>query len=299
MSGYVIYNGFWNVVPPDPAKRVAAAAQARGIELAVLPNTAFVMSVSPIAVYAPDGKALSAEDYVLFWDKDTRLASTLEAAGVRVYNSAEAVRVCDDKSETHRLLAAAGIPQPETLLAPMTYVEIGEPIESFLTAAVDRLGLPLVVKECYGSFGNQVSLVHTMDELRTLAYKMDSRPFILQRFLSESAGEDVRLYVVGDRVAAAMRRRSGGDFRANLAQGGTAEPYTPTPEEEALALQCCRVLGLCFGGVDLLHTKDGGAVVCEVNSNAHLAGIIACTGVDVADAIVAWVHEVETARKER
>jgi len=294
MAGYVIYNGFWNAVPPDPAARMVTAAAQHGITFTVLPNTSLAMSVNPLGVTRPDGTAFSSDDFVLFWDKDTRLANLLESIGVRVYNPATAIEVCDDKSETHRRLAAAGIAQPDTLLAPMTYTEVTTAVEPFLTAAESRLGFPMIVKECYGSFGDQVSLVHTAEELRAKAYAMDSRPFILQRFIAESAGEDVRLYVVGDRVIAAMRRSSQGkDFRANLRQGGTAVPYTPTAAECDLALQCCRVLGLHFGGVDLLHTADGRALVCEVNSNAHLAGIIACTGVDVADAIVSWVLEQE------
>lgn len=288
MAGYVIYNGFWNAAPPDPAVRVATAAAKRGVTLSVLPNTALTMSVCPSRVTAPNGAALGCADFVLFWDKDTRLAKLLESVGVRVFNSARAIEVCDDKSETHRLLAQAGIPQPDTLLAPMTYTEVTPAVDSFLSAAAAQLGFPLVVKECYGSFGDQVSLAHTMDALRERAYAMQSRPFLLQRYIREAAGEDVRLYVVGERVVAAMRRRSDGDFRANLRQGGHAEPYVPTAEEEALARRCCNVLGLCFGGVDLLHTSSG-VLVCEVNSNAHLAGITACTGVDVADCIVEWV----------
>ncbi len=294
MAGYVIYNGFWNAVPPDPAARMVAAAEKHGVPLAVLPNSSLTISVSPLGVFRPDGTAFSSDDFVLFWDKDTRLAYVLECIGVRVYNPAHAVEMCDDKSKTHRCLAAAGIPQPDTLLAPMTYTEVTSAVDSFLTAAADRFGFPMVVKECYGSFGDQVSLVQSMEELRAKAYTMGARPFILQRFIREAAGEDVRLYVVGDRVAASMRRSSDGkDFRANLRQGGTAVPYTPTAAECDLALQCCQVLGLDFGGVDLLHTADGRALVCEVNSNAHLEGIIACTGIDVADEIVTWVLKQE------
>ena len=289
MAGYVIYNGFWNKVPNDPAARMVTAAAAHGVALSVCPNTAFVMSVSPLSVTAPDGKELGKDDFVLFWDKDTRLAKALESVGVRVYNSAKAIEICDDKSETHRILSAAGVLQPDTLLAPMTYRDVNESVEPFLQAAAERFGFPLVVKECYGSFGDQVSLAHSMEELRERAYIMESRPFMLQRFVKEAAGVDYRLYIVGDRVVASMCRRSDGkDFRANLRQGGSAVPYTPTAEETALALRCCRELGLCFGGIDFLHT-DKGVMVCEVNSNAHLAGIIDCTGVDVADEIVSFV----------
>ncbi len=299
MAGYIVYNGFWNAVPPEPAQRMLAAASRRGVTLTALPNTALTMSVAPPRVTRPDGTSFSSDDYVLFWDKDTRLATLLESVGVRVYNSARAIMVCDDKSETHRLLAEQGIAQPSTLLAPMTYTEVTAPIDAFLASAAKILGFPMIVKECYGSFGDQVSLVHTVEELRGLAMRMESRPFILQQFIREAAGEDFRLYVVGDRVVAAMCRRSHGDFRANLRQGGTAEPYTPTEEETALALRCCRILGLSFGGVDLLHTADGTVLVCEVNSNAHLAGITACTNVDVADAILTWVWQQEEQRKER
>ncbi len=293
MAGYVIYNGFWNKVPNDPAARMVAAAAKHDVTLTVCPNTSFVMSVAPLCVTAPDGRELSKDDFVLFWDKDTRLAKALESVGVRVYNSAKAIEVCDDKSETHRVLSAAGVLQPETLLAPMTYRAINEEVEPFIAAAVQRFGLPLVVKECYGSFGDQVSLAYTVEELRERVYAMESRPFMLQRFVKEASGVDYRLYIVGDRVVASMCRRSDGkDFRANLRQGGSAVPYTPTAEETALALRCCRELGLCFGGIDFLHT-DNGVMVCEVNSNAHLAGIIECTGVDVADEIVSWVLKQE------
>lgn len=298
MAGYVIYNGFWNAAPPDPAQRIVMAAAKHGVALTVLANTSLSMSLDPLRVTRADGGALTADDFVLFWDKDTRLAKLLEEIGVRVYNPARSIELCDDKSETHRVLAAAGIPQPETWLAPMTYTEVTGAVEPFLSSAAKHLGFPLVVKECYGSFGDQVSLVHTMEELRARAVAMGARPFLLQRFVSEAAGVDVRLYVVGNRVVTAMRRRSDGDFRANLRQGGTAEPYTPTEEECDLARRCCRLLGLCFGGVDLLHTADGRAVVCEVNSNAHLAGITACTGVDVADEIVSWVLQNEAATKK-
>lgn len=274
----IIYNGFWNGQPPDAVRRLADAFSRRGISARVLKNTDCVVSVAPDVSVSP----FAAGDAVLFWDKDTRLARALEAAGVQVYNPAAAVALCDDKSETHRVLAAAGIPMPETLLAPMAYTEVTAAIEPFLTAAEGQLGYPLVVKECFGSLGEQVYLAQDGDELRALAYRMQHRPFLLQRFVREAAGEDVRVYVVGNRVVAAMKRTNATDFRANIAGGGVAQFYEPTPAQEELAVACCRALGLCFGGVDIL----AGGLVCEVNSNAQMAGITACTGVDVAGAIV-------------
>lgn len=285
---FVIYNGFWNKVPPDPVVRLETALLKAGVVVRVLKNTECAVTLASEISVEP----MCAGDVVLFWDKDTRLARALESAGISVYNSAAAVALCDDKSETHRVLAQGGIPMPKTLLAPMTYVEVDEPIEPFLAAAESKLGFPLVVKECFGSLGEQVYLAKTREQLRSLAYGMRHRPFLLQEFIRDAAGEDKRLYVVGDRVVAAMKRVNPSDFRANIAHGGKALAYTPTPEEEMLAVRSCRLLGLHFGGVDLLQ----GGLVCEVNSNAQMAGIISCTGVDIANIIVQEVLQLEERR---
>lgn len=294
MAGYIVYNGFWNAAPSDPVCRLVSAAKERGACLTPIKNTELIVSIAPeFSVTTAAGVPVTAADFALFWDKDTRLARALETVGVRLYNSAAAVAACDDKGETHRLLTAAGIPCPKTFTAPMTYTEITEAVEPFLRAAETALGYPLVVKECYGSFGRQVYLVQNGDELRRLVYTFGSRPFLLQEFVCESAGEDTRLYLVGDTVAAAIRRKSETDFRANVELGGKAEPHLPTAAEIDLAHRCRQVLGLAFGAVDFLHRKDGTPLVCEVNSNAYMAGLTACTGVDIAGAIVDHVLAAE------
>lgn len=293
MAGYIIYNGFWNASPSDPVQRLIAAAAQRDVVLTPAPNTACLIQQAPTVTVSVGGQALTTEDFALFWDKDTRLALALEACGVRLYNRAAAVAACDDKSETHRLLAVHGIPMPRTLLAPMTYTKVTPAAETFLCAAEQVLSYPLVVKECYGSFGKQVYLAHNGDELRRLAYGMGSRAFLLQEFVEASAGQDTRLYMVGDRVAAAIHRRSQEDFRANVELGGSVTAYTPTDREVALAKACLTILGLDFGAVDLLHDRDGNPLVCEVNSNAYMAGLIAGTGVDVAQCIIDCVLQKE------
>lgn len=297
MTAYIIYNGFWNAVPPDPVQRLHTALQQHNVSAHMVPNTALTACFSDtVRILKADGTPLVPDDFLLFWDKDTRLAFAAESAGLRVYNTAASIARCDDKSETHRILAAAGIPMPKTLVAPMTYVDVTDPIESFLDTAQNVLGYPMVLKECYGSCGNQVFLVQNRQELSELAYTRAARPFLVQQFIREAEGEDRRLYVASDRVVAAMIRRSQSDFRANLGQGGTSQTYTPTTEEAELAIKCCQLLGLQFGGVDLLLSEHG-PLVCEVNSNAHMAGIIACTGVDVANEIVKVVLRCEAERK--
>lgn len=289
MAGFVLYNGFWNRQEiPDPVRRLCDAGQALGFPLLPRANTAFA-AVIDVGAHA---EGVRAGDVVLCWDKDVRLLRAMEADGVHVYNSADGVAVCDDKAATHLRLAAAHVPMPRTLIAPMTYVRFDDAGDDFLAGAAKTLGFPLVLKECFGSLGEQVYLVQNATELRALADSMQARPFILQEFIRESAGTDKRLYVVGDRVVAAMRRRSDTDFRANIGSGGHGQACVPTPQEEALALTCCRVLGLHFGGVDLLDS-DRGPLVCEVNASAHMAALTACTGVDVAKEIVAYVMQKE------
>lgn len=294
MAGYVFYNGFWNPDgPPEVVRSLTAAAAARGALWTPLPNTAvtaeFTGERRERALRVPP---LQAGDYALFWDKDVRLARALEAMGVRLYNTAASVAVCDDKAATHLELARRGVPMPRTLVAPMTYVNMDAQGDAFLRRGAETLGFPLVVKECFGSLGGQVYLARDRGQLCRLADTMGPKPFLLQQFVAASAGEDKRLYVVGGRVAAAMRRRSETDFRANIGNGGHGEACSPTAEEERLALECAAILGAEIAGVDLLQSETG-PLVCEVNSNAHFAALTACTGVDVAGLIADYVLQRE------
>ena len=294
MASYVFYNGFWNPDgPPEVVRSLTAAAAARGAKWVPLPNTAvtaeFTGERRERALRVPP---LQAGDYALFWDKDVRLARALEGMGVRLYNTAAAVAVCDDKAATHLELARRGVPMPRTLVAPMTYVNMDAQGDAFLRRGAETLGFPLVVKECFGSLGGQVYLARDRGQLCRLADTMGPKPFLLQQFVAASAGEDKRLYVVGGRVAAAMRRRSEMDFRANIGNGGHGEACPPTAEEERLALECAAILGAEIAGVDLLQSETG-PLVCEVNSNAHFAALTACTGVDVAGLIADYVLQRE------
>ena len=210
-------------------------------------------------------------DFVLFWDKDINLSRRLEKEGLPVFNSADSIEKCDDKARTYIELSGT-VPQPKTLVAPKTYFNAD--FTEFVDKAIDILGLPLVFKECFGSFGEQVFLCKTKEEIMN---RITEKPFILQAFIAESSGHDRRLEVVGSRVVAAMERSNENDFRSNITNGGKMKPYTPSQGECELAVSACKKLGLSFGGVDIL---DGG-IVCEVNSNAHIINIMNCTGIDI------------------
>jgi RimK family alpha-L-glutamate ligase len=230
-------------------------------------------------------------DFILFWDKDVRLAAYLEQLGYPVFNSSQAIAACDDKSLTHLALMKAGIPMPRTILAPKTFDNIGYTNMDFLKEVADRLGFPMVVKECFGSFGQQVYLAHNLKELIVLLGKTGTKPVLFQKFIASSAGRDIRLQVVGGRVIASMYRYSeNGDFRANLTIGGKMKSYEPTVEQSRLAIRCCEILGLDYAGVDILFGEENQPLICEVNSNAHFKNIYDCTGVNAADAILTHIR---------
>jgi RimK family alpha-L-glutamate ligase len=234
---------------------------------------------SGINLIQKDNLSLATEkaeaDFVLFWDKDVNLARRLEKQGLRVFNSSHSIAVCDDKARTYIELDGI-VPQPETLISPLTFFE--SDMSEFAQKAADILGLPLVFKECFGSFGQQVFLCGSVDEIVS---HIGVKPFILQKFVSESAGRDIRLEVVGGKCVCAVRRENKNDFRSNVTNGGTMSAYTPTEEQAALAVSACEALGLTFGGVDLLENGQ----VCEVNSNAHIINIMQAAGLDIAPLI--------------
>lgn len=237
-------------------------------------------------------------DFVLFWDKDIRLASLMENIGYRLFNSARAIEVCDDKSLTYLELKKAGVLMPKTIIGPKTFEHVDYTNTSFMDGIIKSLGLPLVVKECFGSFGMQVYLVNSKEELEKKLKETSPKPLIFQQLIRESAGRDVRLQVIGDQVVASMYRYSDSDdFRANLSIGGKMKPFVPTKEQEEIAIQCCKAIGLDFAGVDLLFGENHQTYVCEVNSNAHFKNIYDCTKVNAANLIIK--HVVDTLLKEK
>lgn len=258
-----------------------AAAKKQGLSLRVYTNADFIGKDS----------LSNAPGAALFFDKDLRLARRLEQAGIRLFNSEKAIANCDDKTLTALLMEEAGLPQPETILCPMSFPAVGYTDLRFLDMVAQQLGFPMVAKEGRGSFGKQVYLAATMEELREIVLRSAGKELLFQRFISEAAGEDLRLYVVGDEVVAAIRRKNlAGDFRANIENGGKAFACTPTAEEKKLALAACAACGTDFAGVDLLKSRSG-PLVCEVNSNAHFLGLMAVTGINPADAIMGLLRD--------
>lgn len=256
-----------------------AAAKSR-IQMELSTNAKLLIDIS-------SGRKERQADFILFWDKDVKLAAYLERLGYPVFNNARAIEICDDKALTHLSLMNEDIPMPRTVIAPKTFDNIGYTNYDFLTETALLLGFPMVIKECFGSFGQQVYLVHDLEEAKERMKSLGTKPVLFQEFIRSSFGRDLRLQVVGKKVIASMYRYSeNGDFRANLSIGGSMRPYEPNSRQKELALHCCEAIGLDFAGVDLLFGEGEEPIVCEVNSNAHFKNIYDCTGVNAAEVIM-------------
>ncbi|MDF2609341.1 MAG: hypothetical protein K0R92_815 [Lachnospiraceae bacterium] len=296
MKGWLITNAFLNNSKFSEIRNwLVDAARNKGIELINLTNAEVLVILDADFEKKDMNRWNEKPDFVLFWDKDIRLARFLENLGFHLFNSSTAIEICDDKSFTHIQLQSAGIRMPDTIIAPMTYSNIGYNDYEFLTTVMSKLSFPMVVKECFGSFGQQVYLVNDEAELKAKVLEIGAKPMLFQKFIATSKGQDVRLQVVGEQVVASMYRYSDqGDFRANITGGGKMKPYEPTRKQIELAVKCCREIGLDFGGVDLLFGEEQEPIVCEVNSNAHFKNIYDCTGINVADYIMDYIEKKMT-----
>jgi len=208
-----------------------------------------------------------------------------EAMGVWALNPAVGVTRSRDKLRAHQFLAKKGIALPRTAFAHQA------DMADDLVRSVG--GPPVVVKLLEGTQGVGVVLCETRKAAESViqAFRGMKAHLIVQEFIKEAGGADVRLFVVGDKVVAGMRRRAAeGEFRSNLHRGGTAETLKISPEERRTAVLACRALGLRVAGVDVLQS-DRGPLVLEVNSSPGLEGIERTTGVDVAARIVSFAEK--------
>jgi len=285
--GWIIYNG---TLPGDKfldfAEWLQTAANKAGSRADIIKNNDLFVSMQTAELSLLGHNNLDQPDYVIFTDKDLYLARQLELLGIPVFNSARSIEISDDKIATHQALALSKLPMPDTIAAPKTFLSESPVNENMLSLAADKLGFPMIVKEAFGSFGQQVYLIQDMDELREKVKEIGGKPFMFQEFVKTSSGVDLRLQVAGDQVVAAMKRTAVGDFRANVTNGGKMAPHTPTESEKKLAIAAVKAIGADFAGVDLLYGNGGSPLVCEVNSNAHIHNLYDCTGINAADYIV-------------
>jgi len=204
----------------------------------------------------------------------------LELMGIYTATRSEALIMARDKLKCLQILSANGIAVPRTVIAGMPEA---------LPRLIDNLGgPPVVVKMLESTHGVGVILAESRNTAIPIveAFTKLGQPVILQEYIEEASGTDIRAFVVGKRVVASMLRRAQvGEFRSNMHLGATASPIALTPEEEKIVLESARLMNLDIAGVDILRSKRG-PLVMEVNASPGLEGIETTTKVDIAGAII-------------
>ena len=268
------------------AERMKEELSARGLNARVEKNGRFLCRVENNRV------ALAEKlDFCVYLDKDKYLSRMLERCGVRLFDSAEAIELCDDKMLTYIALAGGGVNLPDTLPAPLCYYADAKVREEYVKEIGAALGYPLIAKKSFGSWGMDVELIQNERELAETAEKFRMSPHLYQKYISAHKGEDYRVIVVGGKAIAVMKRENPRDFRSNIECGGRGSRAEVPAEFLAQAERCAEILGLDYCGVDILDA-GGTPVVCEVNSNAFFNEAEKVTGVNVAGAFAGHIASV-------
>ena len=225
-------------------------------------------------------------DCCLFFDHDAYLAKNLETLGMKVVNCARAFLLCENKANMYQELISNHISIPKTFILPAQNVYKREGIQKFVDEAINELGYPLVIKTWYGTSGEGVFLIKKKEDVFAVIDKFKGENILLQEFIGESAGTDVRLLVIKGKVVAALRRESAsGNFRSNANFGGNLSQYIPTVVETKLAIDATRVMGCDYAVVDMLRSVTG-SLVCEVNTTANISNFYNICKVDVYDMLL-------------
>ena len=280
---WVIYNGsLLSDKFADQARLVAEAAERAGVSARIMKNYETMMDLSAEKEFP---------DFAVLLDKDILLGYFLKSRGVPVYNDPAIIDLCDNKAKQYIQLAAAGLPMPRTIVAPKVYPKFSILESGYFERVIDALKLPMIIKEGHGSFGMKVYLIENEKDFYEKVESLRGVDFVFQEFIASSRGRDIRVNIVGDEIVAAMYRHSETDFRANITNGGKASPIDLTEAQRTLALDAAKAVGAVFAGVDLLFGEDEQPLVCEVNAAAHIRNILNVTGINVADAMIAFILE--------
>jgi ribosomal protein S6--L-glutamate ligase len=272
--------------------RIVEEAVKRGHEVEVIKYKNCYLSLDdkhPYVYY--EGKKLTGYDAIIprIANYMTRYGCAIvrqfEMQGIWTASSSIAITRARDKLRSAQILAKYGVDMPKTLVSRNT---------ADIDDLIDQIGLPVIIKLATGTHGNGVVLADTKKAAKSALqafylYNEDGTNILLQEYIKESAGTDIRAFVVGNHVVASMKRQSlDDDFRSNLHKGGSGTSIKLTDEEKKVALKAARAMGLHIAGVDLMRSERG-PLVLEVNASPGF-GIERVTGRDVASKIVEYVE---------
>ena len=223
------------------------------------------------------------------------LIKQFQLAGINVINKSSAVLIAKDKLRTMQVLGQ------KKIAIPKTYVVVNT--ENINKVVKDIGSLPLILKAVTGSHGSGVAIVESLRGLRSVTAMMigdsGSNPIIVQEYVKESKGKDVRVFIVGKKIVGVMERiaKKRGEFRSNFQLGGRVRVAELSRKEKDMAFAAVKACGLDIAGVDMLRTNKGPKIL-EVNANPGLEGITQATGIDVAGKIIAYtVKKVKRNKK--
>lgn len=278
-------------------RSIVTEAKARGHEVTILyaKNVGLVFGNGKALTYG--GEKISAKDLDVILVRpgftgdpsvNASIIKQFQLAGFYVLNNYIGVFRAKNKIRTMQMLDHFGIPVPKTLV-------VSEP--ELLVAAANEFSFPVIVKTIFGTHGTGVFIAESMRSLAPIVDYLTKRergPVKLQEYIAEANGKDIRAFVAGRKIIAAMERSAkAGEFRANFHKGGTVDTVALTDVEIKLAIRATQILGLDIAGVDILRTKDGPKVI-EVNSNPGLEGIGKATGINMAEKVVMFIeHRVK------
>ena len=271
--------------------RLVESGKKRGHDVRVIDYMRCYMnntSHNPIVYYG--GQSLSKPDVVIprigasntFYG--TAVVRQFEMMDSYCLNPSVSITKSRDKLFSLQILAREGIDMPVTGFASHT---------KDIKSVIEKVGNgPLVIKLLQGTQGQGIVLAENRKAAESvmIAFRQMDVDIMVQEFIEESSGTDIRAFVVGDKVVAAMRRIAPeGEFRSNVHRGGRTEKIDLTEDEIEMSVNASKILGLSTAGVDLMRSKRG-PLILEVNSSPGLQGIETCTGVDVADKIITLVE---------
>lgn len=271
-------------------QRLKQVAKERGHSVRIVNYAKCYVTVeknSPVVHYK--GEALTGFDAIIpriaqsYTKYGTAIVRQFEMQGVYTTASSIAINRSRDKFRSYQLLAKAGVGIPKTVFASET-ADLDDVVEK-------AGGVPLIIKVARGTHGNGVVLAETRKAAQAVmqAFYVEGVSFLVQEFVKESAGSDIRAFVVGNRVIASYRRQSlDDDFRSNLHQGGEGRVVKLTEEEEKTAVKAAKAMNLPICGVDMMRSERG-PLVLEVNSSPGF-GIEKITGRDVATKIIEYIE---------
>jgi ribosomal protein S6--L-glutamate ligase len=282
-------------------KRLMEAGEKRGHDMhfVVIKNCYMDITAKKPKIYYRGGEVLKGFDAVIprirpsitFYG--TAVLRQFEMQGAYCLNGPISIGRAQDKLRTLQMLCSQKINIPRTGFA-------NSPLDTKDLIKIVG-GAPLVVKLVEGTQGVGVVLAETRNAAESVinAFKSLKANILVQEYVSEAKGQDLRCFVIGDEVVAAMARQAAkGEFRANMHLGATASVIDVTAAERKIALAACKTLGLKAAGVDLIRSKEGPKVL-EVNSSPGLEGIEGSTGIDIADLMIQYVEQQVKKRKNK